>query len=264
MVYRTKLERILYFPKVSIVIPVMNGEDFIADAISSSLNQDYPDFEVIIGINPSQDRTEEIVERFSADKRLIVVKFENIVNMPANFNRSGLLSTGKYIKFLCHDDQLTINAIRNLVTSFEIDSRTSLAVSYETFNPPIRSNRDSNSFGKKTSVSMKRNFFRLLKRGNWIGGPSIALILKSDFVSRGFDEGLECSFDYDYWIYLSRIGNMAISPTLSLISRVHQGQATSICMKGGFDSDHKKIFDQLLQDHSIGYLFRKLIKKYYK
>lgn len=253
---------ILYFPKVSIVIPVKNGENFIGEAISSSLNQDYPNFEVIVGINPSEDRTIEIAESFKADKRLVIAKFQKQVNMPANFNRSGHQSSGEYIKFLCHDDTLTPNAIRNLVLSFESKPKVSLAICYESFDPPHRSNRDEKSFGVKTLVSGDRNLFRLIRRGNWIGGPSITLIRKTDFFSRAFDEKLECSFDYEYWIYLSRIGKLVISPYPSLISRVHLGQATSSCMQGGFDSDNLEILNRLNGDKSLGYIRKKLIQKY--
>lgn len=260
MYCRLKLGGILHFPKVSIVIPVMNGENFIAEAISSSLNQDYPDFEVIVGVNPSEDRTVEIAESFKADKRLVIVKFDKKVNMPANFNRSAHQSTGHYIKFLCHDDKLTCGAISNLVLAFQSKPGVSLAISYESFNPSLRADRDANTFGAKTSVSNNRNLFRLIRHGNWIGGPSIALIRKMDFAVRAFDETLPCSFDYEYWIYLSRIGRLAISPNSSLISRVHEGQATSFCMQGGFKSDNKKIFIGLQRDKSLHYFFRKMIQ----
>lgn len=257
-----EMEGVMQFPKVSIVIPVMNGENFIGDAITSSLNQDYPDFEVIVGVNPSNDRTLEIAESFKPDKRLTVVKFEKHVNMPANFNRSGLHSTGKYIKFLCHDDVLQPDAIRNLVLSFESNQGVSLSISYETFEPPLRSDRDQKTFGLKSLVSKQRNFFRLIKRGNWIGGPSIALIRRTDFFFRNFDENIECSFDYEYWLYLSSIGKLVISPNVLLVSRVHLGQATSFCMQGGFDSDNEKIFEQMIRDKSLGYTRRKLIQSY--
>lgn len=47
-------------PLASLAIPVYNGEQFIAEAISSILNQDYHDLELIITDNASTDRTKPI------------------------------------------------------------------------------------------------------------------------------------------------------------------------------------------------------------
>ena len=248
------------FPRVSIVIPVMNGELYLGEAISSALNQDYPNFEVIVGINPSTDQTESVAERFKGDKRLVVYKFDKLVNMPENFNRSAHLSTGEYIKFLCHDDLLTQSALIDMVAAISLRSNCSLSAGYESFNPALRSIRDHRAFGVKNLVSRRRNFYRLIKYGNWIGGPSIALIRSSDFLSRGFDTKLECSFDYEYWIHLAKSGHLSISPNVVLISRVHEGQATSKCIRGGFEQDNKKILNNLRKDRNLNIFFRIILK----
>ena len=51
-------------PGVSVILPVLNEEVHLEDAVTSILNQDYPGFvEVIIALGPSQDRTNEIAAR---------------------------------------------------------------------------------------------------------------------------------------------------------------------------------------------------------
>lgn len=240
------------FPKVSIVIPVMNGENFLQEAILSCLNQDYPNFEVLIGINPSSDLTEKIAESFKDDSRIVVFKFQEKVNMPANFNRTGLNATGEYIKFLCHDDILPSNSVSELVKEFIKSDRNVFAVGYESFIKSDRKIRGPESFGLNNFISGKTVLRRVIRYNNWIGGPSLALIESSLFFERPFDETLECAFDLDYWVYLATKGRMAVSKEIVLYSRVHEYQATNKCLEGGFVKDIQLINSRMRRKYKIG------------
>jgi len=50
---------------VSFLMPVHNGEKYLAEAIKSVLNQTYTNFEFLIINDHSTDRTSEIIESFS-------------------------------------------------------------------------------------------------------------------------------------------------------------------------------------------------------
>ena len=52
-------------PKISVVMPAYNAENYIAEAIDSILNQTFTDFEFIIIDDCSSDRTAEIVKSFT-------------------------------------------------------------------------------------------------------------------------------------------------------------------------------------------------------
>ena len=57
--------------KITIGIPVYNGEEFLEEKITSILNQDFVDFELIISDNASTDSTKEICSKFATnDKRV--------------------------------------------------------------------------------------------------------------------------------------------------------------------------------------------------
>ena len=58
-------------PRVSIGLPVYNGERFLVEAIESVLNQTLSDFELIISDNASTDRTEQICRDYAARERLV-------------------------------------------------------------------------------------------------------------------------------------------------------------------------------------------------
>jgi glycosyltransferase involved in cell wall biosynthesis len=94
-------------PRISIGLPVYNGERTLARALDSVLAQDMPDFEVVISDNASTDRTAEICERYAAaDARIRYHRNETNVGLIRNFNLAFELSTGEYFKWHTHDDQI--------------------------------------------------------------------------------------------------------------------------------------------------------------
>ena len=52
-------------PKISVIIPVYNGEQFIETAINSVINQTYTNFEIIVVNDGSVDNTREIVNKIA-------------------------------------------------------------------------------------------------------------------------------------------------------------------------------------------------------
>lgn len=62
-------------PLVSVILPILNEELYLRDAVHSILSQDYQgQFEVVLALGPSKDRTEEIAHQLHAeDARVIVV-----------------------------------------------------------------------------------------------------------------------------------------------------------------------------------------------
>jgi glycosyltransferase involved in cell wall biosynthesis len=92
-------------PRVSIGLPVFNGENYIVEALDSILAQTYTDFELIISDNASTDRTEEICRAYAAkDERIRYFRNETNLGATANFNRVFELSSGEYFKWAAHDD----------------------------------------------------------------------------------------------------------------------------------------------------------------
>ena len=53
-------------PKISVIMPVYNGEKYLKESIKSILNQSFNDFELLIINDKSIDRTEEIIKEWSA------------------------------------------------------------------------------------------------------------------------------------------------------------------------------------------------------
>ena len=74
-------------PKISIGIPVYNGEKFIRKCIESILQQTHRNFELIISDNASTDSTRKICEEYlNKDNRIIFVRQEKNMGGGWNFN----------------------------------------------------------------------------------------------------------------------------------------------------------------------------------
>lgn len=91
--------------RLSIGLPVYNGEDHIADAIRSFQDQTFDDFEIIVSDNASEDDTEKIVRQLADDDpRIRYCRSEVNVGANRNYNRTFALSTGELFKWAAHDD----------------------------------------------------------------------------------------------------------------------------------------------------------------
>ncbi len=92
-------------PRVSIGLPVYNGEAFLAEALDSLLAQTFTDFELIVSDNASTDATAEICRaRAARDARVRYLRNETNVGAMRNFNSVFELARGAYFKWAAHDD----------------------------------------------------------------------------------------------------------------------------------------------------------------
>ena len=92
-------------PKVSIGLPVYNGEAHLRQALDSILAQTFTDFELIISDNASSDGTQEIcLEYANRDPRIRYVRANENIGAARNFNRVLELARGTYWRWAAHDD----------------------------------------------------------------------------------------------------------------------------------------------------------------
>lgn len=108
-------------PRVSIGLPVYNGERYIGRAIESVLAQTYPHWQLIICDNASSDKTGAICRRFAQENAQIRY-YRNERNLGAgpNYNRVFALSgETDYFKWLAHDDEMAPTFLEHCVTALD-------------------------------------------------------------------------------------------------------------------------------------------------
>jgi glycosyltransferase involved in cell wall biosynthesis len=115
-------------PRVSIGIPVYNGENYLEETLDSILAQTFTDFELIISDNASTDRTEEICRAYAArDPRIRYYRNEKNVGAAANYNRTLELARGEYFRWNGHDDLIAPTYLERCVEALDRDPSTVLA-----------------------------------------------------------------------------------------------------------------------------------------
>ncbi len=92
--------------KVSVLIPLYNSEEYIAETIDSCLNQTYKDIEIIIVDDGSTDSSLDIVRQYENKHENIKVETQKNSGAPTARNRAFELSKGSYIQYLDADDLL--------------------------------------------------------------------------------------------------------------------------------------------------------------
>ena len=116
-------------PRVTIGIPVYNGENYLAESIESILAQTFTDFELIISDNASTDQTEAICRAFVArDGRVRYSRNEVNVGAAKNYNLLVDLAKGEYFKWQAHDDKCAPTFLARCVEV--LDQDPALVLSY--------------------------------------------------------------------------------------------------------------------------------------
>ncbi|MDZ8185430.1 MAG: glycosyltransferase family A protein [Nostoc sp. ChiSLP02] len=104
--------------KVTIAIPTYNRSKLLKTSLESALAQDYPDFQVLVVDNASDDDTEAVVRSF-ADSRVAYVRNETNIRMFGNWQRTIELNTSPYLSILSDDDVLLPNFIHESVLALD-------------------------------------------------------------------------------------------------------------------------------------------------
>jgi glycosyltransferase involved in cell wall biosynthesis/predicted SAM-dependent methyltransferase len=108
-------------PRVTVGLPVYNGEAYLAEAIESVLGQTFTDFELIISDNGSTDGTAAIGRAYAArDPRVRYVRSPRNRGAAWNYNRLVELAQGDYFRWLAADDALAPTLLEKSV--FVLDS----------------------------------------------------------------------------------------------------------------------------------------------
>jgi len=118
-------------PRVTIGLPVYNGENFLEQALEGLLAQTFTDFELIISDNASTDRTQEICQAYARDPRIRYVRQPTNIGAGPNHNMLVAMARGEYFKWASHDDLYDPELVARCVEALEAHPEMVLAHVYD-------------------------------------------------------------------------------------------------------------------------------------
>jgi glycosyltransferase involved in cell wall biosynthesis len=206
-------------PKVSVVIPTYNHEQFIGQALESVFSQTFRDFELIVVNDGSPDDTEEVLRPHIESGKIQYIRQEN-QGVAAARNRGAAEARGEYLAFLDDDDCWPPDKLEWQVAIMESSDIVMVAGRNDSERLPA------------TDKSLSKEPYLLLKtaalfRQNTIGSPGQTLIRRVAFDAvGGFDHNIWGVDDYDLWIRLSHEGQIQKHSKLALFYRFHDTNAS--------------------------------------
>jgi glycosyltransferase involved in cell wall biosynthesis len=208
-------------PKVSIGLPVYNGEAYLKDTLASILEQTYQNFELIICDNASTDQTEAICTHYAArDPRIRYYRQAQNVGATANFNRSFELARGVYFKWAAHDDLLEPTYLEKCVAVLE---RMPDAVLCQSLVKIIEDRGecleeyDHTAFGTDSPKASVRLAARLRPHDT----QEVFGVIRSDVLRRTRLIGYHLGGDRTLLIELALLGRFALVPEPLFLNREH-------------------------------------------
>jgi glycosyltransferase involved in cell wall biosynthesis len=200
-------------PVISIVLPVWNGERYLAEAIESILGQTFADFELIIVNDCSTDGSLALAQRFAAkDPRVVIVDNPQNLKLPASLNRGFEVATGRYFTWTSDDNRLLPDCLQVLYDGLVEHDADLVYSSYHAID------ENGNRLATATvAVAQELEQPRLdsLLYANQIGA-SFLYKAQVHHVLGGYDTSLFLVEDYDFWVraYLAgfRFFRLAAAP----------------------------------------------------
>ena len=115
-------------PRLTVGLPVFNGERYIQEAIEALLGQSYEDFELIISDNDSIDGTADICRRYARqDTRIRYFRQPRNVGLAPNHNFVVYEARGELFKWAASDDLYARDLLERCIAILDEDPHVVLA-----------------------------------------------------------------------------------------------------------------------------------------
>lgn len=160
-------------PRLSIGLPVYNGEHYVGEAIESLLGQTYQDYELIISDNASTDRTASICESYgNQDSRIRYFRQVKNIGLAPNHNFLIAQARGEFFKFAHHDDLSAAPLLERCVDALNRHPEAVLAYTGSAVIDSTGLLRETIDHSTSTSLPRAPDRFRSMLDGweDWYGG----------------------------------------------------------------------------------------------
>ncbi len=213
-------------PKLSVGLPVYNGERYLRQTLDSLLGQEFRDLELIISDNGSSDGTAAICEAYAkADKRVRYYRSNTNQGATWNYRRVLELAEGIYFKWAAYDDECLPAMLRRCVEAMD-NADESVVLVYPWFEfidesgSVIRHMFGINWDHIHTAAQAPyQRLSRVIFRN--MHGPAIYGVIKTEVLRKTRPFG-SIAADWVKLVELSMVGRIVEVPEVLFRLRIHQ------------------------------------------
>ena len=235
-------------PLVSICIPSYNSEKYILETVMQALDQTWPNLEVVVVDDCSTDGTVEKLKKIH-DYRFRLVENKKNLGMAGNWNECIKACRGQYIKLIPADDLLYPTCIaRSVQYLIKHPDVTLVSVGTDLINDKGK-RIGSYAHWPTEGVFPGRKIAKAsVMLNNFYGNPVAMMFRREDFFKTGgFDAKIPYILDFDLWLGLSKLGNVAVIKKHLCAFRVRSDSNTGrLTGEGGkaYTAEHGVLIDK--------------------
>ena len=230
-------------PRISVITPVYNGEEFILDTIKSILNVTSKiEFEYIVINDGSTDRTLQILSEYSEQIR--VLSFEN-QGESASVNAGLLAARGEYVLVVNADDPILDKGLFE-----EAASRLDLNPTVVAVYPDWQVINEKGEVKREIMVG-EFSLETLIGENRTLPGPGAVFRRQSALAIGGRRSKWKYVGDYDFWLRLSATGSFQRIPKILAQWREHSN-STSVSQKNAkMAKERIQVIEEFLEDNKL-------------
>lgn len=245
-------------PTLSVIVPTYNCLPYLEGCIASIDQQQVADLEIIIVDDGSDDGSRSWLLQVAEKRDDIIVLFENNIGPGGARNTAAQVAKGEYLAFLDADDRWTANKLasqlaylqchKNVGLSFtnyqHIDEQTGQPiVSCFDYWPEFNHTLDEN--GNVKGYHMLKQASAVLYKENVVGTSSVICRRDAFIQVQGFDISLPSASDWDVWLKLAAIGDVAFTSDVKMHYLMRRGSVSSNVLK------RIKAMETIAQRHAL-------------
>ncbi len=234
-------------PKVSIVIPVYNGSNYLKEAIDSALSQTYKNIEVIVINDGSNDKgkTDKICKSYG--NRIRYFKKEN-GGVSSALNMGIDKMEGEYFSWLSHDDVYYPNKVEEQIKFLDkLDNKNTVLYSNVEYIDENSEILHKTEYEKKYPTKTLNNGVFPVFYG-YTNGCSMLIPQKCFDQVGTFNEKLKTANDYDMWFRLFKKCSVQFMPQTLIKYRFHNNQGTKIAPEESRVAESEKVWIRAIKD----------------
>ena len=233
LIHASGRSALLRTPLVSIMIPTYNRPEYFRETLESARSQTYPNIEIIVCDNSTDDRTEELMQAYQDDIRVRYVRNKMAKTKAENFMPFEHLAQGEFLQWCMDDDILLPDKITRMVDVFLCEPTVTLVTS-------VRGVIDGDGTfigqsGDAPTIDGMYGCFSgsllghalLISFTNFLGEPSAVLFRRRDLTHhywRAESRGYQILSDCAMWLELLEKGNAVVFAGPLSLFRTHNGQ----------------------------------------